>query len=69
MNAQMIIKSPLVRVADAIDYAGNQANLARILSITSASVSEWVSSGREYVPELQAWKLASVKTDLDVSRQ
>jgi DNA-binding transcriptional regulator YdaS (Cro superfamily) len=69
MNAQIIIKSPLVRVADAIEFAGSQANLARLLSISSASVCEWVTTGREYVPELQAWKLTSINTDLDVSEQ
>jgi DNA-binding transcriptional regulator YdaS (Cro superfamily) len=69
MNAQMSIKSPQVRVIDAIEFAGNQANLARILSISSASVCEWVTTGREYVPELQAWKLTSINSDLDVSEQ
>jgi DNA-binding transcriptional regulator YdaS (Cro superfamily) len=66
MNAQ-VIKSPLVTVAAAIEFAGNQAKLAKLLRISSASVCEWVSSGRVYVPELQAWKLASLNPELDES--
>lgn len=66
MNA-MLIKSPKVKVSDAIKFSGNQAALAKILGISSASVCEWVANSREFVPELQAWKLTSINPSLDVS--
>ena len=33
---------------------GNQAELGRKLGVGRASVNEWVRTGRQYLPELQA---------------
>jgi DNA-binding transcriptional regulator YdaS (Cro superfamily) len=39
----------------AIEWAGSQAELARRLGITRASISQWVSAGR--VPEPRAYQI------------
>lgn len=45
-------------------FGGVQAQLAAALSLSRASVNEWVKSGREFVPELQAYRLAHIKPEL-----
>jgi len=48
---------PLIPVSEAIAFAGSQAKLSRILSVGKSSVNEWVSSNRDFIPPLQAWRL------------
>lgn len=55
---------PQISVADALAaFDGIQARLAEALSLSRASVSDWVTSGREFVPELQAFRLTLLKPE------
>lgn len=60
-----MIEHPKIPVTAALAAFGNvQAELARALGISRASVSEWVSSEREHVPTLQAYALQRLRPDL-----
>ena len=58
------IITPKVKVADALRLAGNQNRLAKMLGINRASVNAWVSSEREYLPDLQAARMALVYPEI-----
>ena len=56
---------PQIRVTDALAaYDGIQARLAEALGINRASVHEWITSGVEHVPALQAHRLAVLRPEL-----
>ena len=56
---------PRIRVADALAaFDGKQSRLAAALSLSRASVNEWVKSQREFVPDLQAFRLAQLVPSL-----
>ena len=56
---------PKITVAAALAAFDNvQARLADALDINRASVNEWVSSKREFIPALHAHRLARLRPDL-----
>ncbi len=53
----MDTKKKLVTVKQALKRTNNnQAELGRVVGVSRSSVNEWVISGREYLPELRAYK-------------
>ena len=53
---------PKITVAEALEsVGGNQAELARLLGVTRASVSKWVTSHREYMPLVAAYRYAALR--------
>lgn len=58
---------PKITVEEALAaFDGVQARLAEALGIDRASVNEWVSMGRQYVPPLQAYRLTQIRPELFV---
>ena len=56
---------PHITVDEALAaFDGVQSRLADALGIDRASVNEWVSSGRQFVPPLQAYRLTQMRPDL-----
>lgn len=52
---------PQITVDQALKWVdGNQSELARRLGIGRASVNEWVTTEREYLPPLQAHRYAAM---------
>lgn len=53
-----MIKDPEITVDEALDaVGGNQSALARLVGVQRSSVNEWKSSGRDFIPTLQAYRL------------
>ncbi|MCB0627992.1 MAG: hypothetical protein KDC43_29705 [Saprospiraceae bacterium] len=53
----MKYQDPKILVTDALlSVDGNQAALGRMLGISRVSVNEWVTTGRKYLPALQAYR-------------
>ena len=57
----MFYKDPEITVKETIEFAGSQSALARLLDIGKASVNEWVTTGRKYVPTLQAYRFVQIR--------
>ncbi|CAN5817230.1 hypothetical protein BH20PSE1_BH20PSE1_01470 [soil metagenome] len=56
---------PHITVDEALAaFDGVQSHLADALGIDRASVNEWVSSGRQFVPPLQAYRLTQMRPDI-----
>ncbi len=61
MNSKL---DPKIEVNAALEvYKNNQASLGAALGISRSSVNTWVSSGREYLPELQAHRFCLLNPD------
>ena len=61
----MAPNDPQIRVDAALAaFGGVQARLAAALNINRTSVHGWITSGREYVPPLQAHRLARLRPEL-----
>lgn len=53
----MKYEDPEIPVSQALSaVGGNQAALGRMLGISRVAVNEWVKTGREYLPPLQAYR-------------
>jgi DNA-binding transcriptional regulator YdaS (Cro superfamily) len=55
---------PKISVSRAVNFAGSQAALARLLQLSKASVNEWVADEREFVPPLQAYRLRELHPEI-----
>lgn len=52
---------PKITVEEALSFAGSQAKLAGLLDISRSSVNDWISSNRDYLPSLQAYRFREIK--------
>jgi len=69
MAPMFIDVDPKIRVDEAIQKAGSQAKLGRILGVNRASVNGWLHNGLEFIPPLSAHRLVALRPDLFVTHE
>lgn len=59
-----LVKTPKIRIDAAIQYAGSQVRLAKLLGLHKASITMWKKRSLVYVPDVHAFRLERLHPEL-----